>query len=142
MPEYIKPTVDTKFHIDFDWWQQQKRSLRVHLMSHLCSECRAQYADQPPQEIDWIDPYTAEVKRVDIMWEAVRTCCESRADYITPQSPFTAAVFRTFVANDNTPLTPAEMQQTLSWKSGAAILRIIGGHEVYYGIRPIPGSKK
>jgi hypothetical protein len=111
-------------------------------MSHLCPECRAQYADRPPQEIDWVDPYTAEVKRVDSLWEAVRTCCEPRADTITPQTPFTAAAFLTFVANDNAPLTPTEMQQTLSWKSAATILRIIGGREVYYGIRPVPGSKK
>ncbi len=142
MPEYVKPTLDTKFHIDFDWWRQQKRSIRVHLMSHLCPECRAQYADQPPQDIDWVDPYTGEVQRVDILWEAVRSCCQSHSDDITPQTPLTAAAFRTFVGNDNTPLSPTEMHQTLNWKSAEAILRVIGGREVYYGIRPIPGSKK
>jgi hypothetical protein len=137
MAEYIKPTLDTKFHIDFDWWQQQNRKLRVHLASHLCPDCRGRYADAPPQEIDWVDPSTGEVKHVDALWEVIRACCSQRGDYVTPQTPLAFAVFLTFVANDNTPLTPVELQEILEHKSATTILRTLASHQIYYGIRPV-----
>jgi len=142
MAEYVRPTLDTKFHIDFDWWQQQKRSLRVHLQAHLCPGCRAQYADQPAEDIDWVDPSTGEVKRIDRLWEVVRACCAQRDEAITSQTPFTAAVFLTFVANDNTPLTPLELHQKLFWRPAQTILQTFSGRETFYGIRPAPGAKK
>jgi hypothetical protein len=137
MAEYIKPTLDTKFHIDFDWWQQQNRKLRVHLVSHLCPQCRSRYADAPPQEIDWVHPSTGEVKRVDALWDVIRSCCSQRDDYITPQTPLAFAVFLAFVANDNVPLTPVELQEVVGHNPAATILRTLAGHQIYYGIRPV-----
>ena len=34
----IKPTLQTPFHIDFDWWQKSERDWHVYLRSLLCSE--------------------------------------------------------------------------------------------------------
>jgi hypothetical protein len=137
MARYVKPNLDTKFHIDFDWWEQNGRNLRVDLQAQLCSECRAQYADSPPEEIDWVSPDTGEVKRVDILWHVIRTHCSQQPDYITEHTPVTTAVFRIFLANDNVPLTPVGLHQILGRKSPGLILRTIGGHQIYKGIRPV-----
>lgn len=137
MARYVKPTLDTKFHIDFDWWQQRRQNLRVHLSAHLCSECRAKYADSPPEEIDWVSPDTGEVRRVDILWHVIRTHCSQQPDYITDRTPLTTAVFRILLANDNTPLTPIGLHQVLGRKSPSLILRTISGRQIYNGIRPV-----
>jgi hypothetical protein len=144
MADYIKPTLDTKFRIDFDWWQQQNRKLRVHLSSRLCPECRSKYAETPARDIDWVDPYTGEVKPIDSLWEVIRTCCSQHSDYITPQTPLVFAVFLTFIANDNTPLTPVELRDTLGNRPAATILRTLSSHEVFYGLRPVrmPAMRK
>jgi len=137
MGEYIKPTIDTKFHIDFDWWQEQGRSLDAYLISRLCPECKQKYNESAPELIDWVDPYSGEVRRLPALWETVRSCCSQHPDYITPQTPLTYAVFLTFVACDNKPLTPVELHEQLPYRPAAMILRTLAGHQIYYGIRPV-----
>jgi len=137
MARYVKPTLETKFHIDFDWWQQQGQNLRVHLYTLLCPECQVKYTDSQSQEIDWVNLDTGEVKRVDALWEVIRNHCSQRPDYITAHTPLTASVFRIFLANDNTPLTPIELHQVLGRKSPSLILGTIGGGQVYKGIKPV-----
>ena len=34
----VKPTLNTPFHIDFDWWQKNDREWRVHMISCLPAE--------------------------------------------------------------------------------------------------------
>ena len=137
MARYIKPTLDTKFHIDFDWWQEKGRNLRVYLESQLCPECRAEHANRPPEAIDWVSLDTGEVEQVDVLWHVIRTHCSQRPDYITEHTPLTTAIFRILVANDNTPLTPSGLHQILRRKSPILILRTISGREVFMGIRPV-----
>jgi hypothetical protein len=137
MARYIKPTLETKFHIDFNWWQQQGRNLRVYLHSQLCPECQAKYADSAPEEFDWVSLDTGEISRVDVLWEVIRTHCSQQPDYITDYTPLTTAVFRIFLANDNTPLTPMGLQQILGRKTPSVILRTIGRRQVYMGIKPV-----
>jgi hypothetical protein len=137
MARYVKPSLDTKFHIDFDWWQQQGRNLRVHLYSQLCPECQAEYADRSPEEFDWVSLDTGEIKRIDSLWHVIRTHCSQQPDYLPDRLPLTTAVFRVFLANDNTPLTPSGLHQVLGRKAPGLILRTIGGRQVYMGIRPV-----
>ena len=141
MAAFVKPTLATKFHIDFDWWQKQARSLRVYLFSHLCVACAARYADSAPHPMDWVDPYTGEVKQVDVLWDVIRDCCSHQDDFTTPQTPLAVAALLTFIANDNMPLTPVELHETISVsRSPEIILRTLGGRQVYYGIRPVRTS--
>lgn len=63
---FLKPSVKTPFHIDFDWWKQNERDWHVFLRSLLCPEHQAVFADaEEGTMIDWVDPQTAEVKPVD-----------------------------------------------------------------------------
>lgn len=137
MGEYIKPTIETKFHIDFDWWQEQGRSLDTYLLSRLCSECKHKYSEGELELIDWVDPYSGEVRRLPALWETIRSCCSQRPDYITPQTPLTYAAFLTFVAYDNKPLTPVELHKPLPDRPASMILRTLAGPQIYYGIRPV-----
>lgn len=137
MPTWVRPTVNTKFHIDFDWWAEQGRDFRVQLLSHLCRECRAGFENyRETGLIDWIDDNTGEVTRVDGLWHSLRTCCSTKPDYINELTPLMTAVFRTFLANGNEPLTPAELSERLH-RPAETILRTIAGPRIYEGIRPL-----
>jgi hypothetical protein len=135
---WVKPTVDTKFHIDRDWWNEKGRNFRVHLLSHLCAECQARYKNyQEADVIDWIDADTGEVSQVDGLWHSLRVCCSRKPDYVDDLTPLTTAIFRTFLANGNSPLSPAELAKQLN-RPAETILRTIGGFNVYNGIKPVP----
>src|SRR5690606_38282612 len=72
MAKRIKPTLDTRFHIDYEWWERQGGDLRVYLISHLAPEQRELFVDNRDiEEVDWIDPVTAEVTRVDALQRAL-----------------------------------------------------------------------
>lgn len=138
MARWIKPDLETKFHIDFSWWEREGRDLRVYLQSHLCSECKTIYTNhRGSEEVDWIDPETAEVTRVDALWQSLRTHCQQRPDFITETTPLTEAVFRAFLANGNTPLSAIELHEILGSRTPETILRTLGGRKVYRGIRPV-----
>jgi hypothetical protein len=137
MARYVKPNLDTRFHIDFDWWEQKGWDLQIHLHAQLCSECRAKYDNKPAEKIDWVSLDTGEVRQIDILWNVIRTHCSQQPDYITERTPLIAAVFRIFLANDNTPLTPRGLHQVLGRKSPELILRTIGGRQIHMGIRPV-----
>jgi hypothetical protein len=138
MARWVRPTLDTKYHIDFDWWTEQNLDFRVYLSSQLCAECRERYADHRLSElVDWVDPATAEVKRVDALWQALKSCCSMKPDYISDTTPLTAAIFRVFLANDNSPLTPGELAAKLKRSTPEDILRVLSKGQAYRGIRPV-----
>jgi hypothetical protein len=136
MTKWVRPQIDTKFHIDPDWWEEKGHNFRLHLLSHLCSDCQERYKNYHEAElIDWIDVETGEVSQVDGLWHSLRICCSQKLDYINELTPLTTAVFRTFLANGNSPLTPAEMEQRLG-RPANTILRTLSSPRVYKGIRP------
>jgi hypothetical protein len=61
----VKPSTDTHFHIDFDWWRQNENDWHVHLRSSLCPQHQSMFSDWKDTFIDWIDPQTAEVVQMD-----------------------------------------------------------------------------
>ena len=138
MARWTRPTLNTQFHIDFDWWDKDHRDLRVYLQQHLCAECRAVFTSHLGSEtVDWVDPETAEVRAVDGLWHALRTHCSALPEYITETTPLTDAVFRTFLANGNEPLTPIELGAELN-RTPRLILQVLGRGRIYDGIRPAP----
>lgn len=134
----LRPTIETKFHIDMDWWEEQGRNLRFHLHSRLCPDCRAIYSSyEDAGDVDWVDDLTAEVTRVDALRHTLRTCCGTKPDYITEDMPFAEAIFRVFLANGNSPLTPLELNQMLDRRPPTTILRMLTQARTYNGIKPI-----
>jgi hypothetical protein len=133
----VKPTLQTRFHIDFDWWGEKDRDWRVYLQSLLCPEHQAAFAEMPDDHlVDFVDPVTAEVQRVDGLQHVLISHCAKTPGFITTHTTMVDAVFRTFLANGNVPMTPAELAAQLN-RSPDLILRTLTGERVYRGLRPI-----
>ncbi len=136
-PRWQRPTIDTKLHIDMEWWEHNELDFDFYVREALCDECRADFEDyRNIGEIDWVDEDTGEVARVDGLWHALRTCCSSKPGYISPNTPIVEAVFRTFLANGNQPLSASELYERLDRRPPATLLRMLTGGPVYLGIRP------
>jgi hypothetical protein len=133
----LKPTLETKFHIDYDWWRRENRDLKAYLISHLPPEKRAQFEGNAPQElIDWIDPETAEVRRLDALQHAIAQAAND-PNFLSEHTPLVDAVFRVFLANGNKPLSAEELSRYLPRRSPQLILRTLSSPTVYKGIRPV-----
>jgi hypothetical protein len=134
---YYRSTVDTKFHIDMRWWEESERNIRVYMREALCDECRNDFDGANTGEIDWVDEQTGEVTRVDGLVHALRTCCSVKSGYITPSTPIIDAMFRTFLANGNKPLSVRELYELLDRRPPEVLLRMLTAGPVYMGIRRV-----
>lgn len=132
----IKPTLHTSFHIDYKWWQQHDNNWRVHLLSCLCKEHKAVYSHVSEIVwLDWVDPETAEVQLIDEIQHTLMTHCAKEPDFLTVQTTLVDAVFRVFISNGNSPMTPIELSAMIG-KPPEMILRTLSGPKVYKGLRP------
>lgn len=133
----VRPTTQTHFHIDFRWWQLRDRDWRVFLQSLLCLEHQQAFADLPDDKmVDFVDPFTAEVQRVDGLQHVLITHCAKLDGFISPHTTLVDAIFRIFLANGNIPMTPLELSQQ-SGRSPDLILRVLTGDQIYRGLRPV-----
>lgn len=132
----VKIRHDVQYHIDYDWWDRTGRDLRVYLQSHLCKEHQELFSDYGGEEqIDWIDPRTAEVRLVDGLEHTLHTHCSLQEEYITSGTSLVDAVFRVFLANGNSPLTADELASIIGQRP-ETIGRTLGGGRIYKGLRP------
>jgi hypothetical protein len=135
----IKPTIDTPFHIDFVWWKQHDNNWRIFLHDCLCSIHQAKFTNLDDESwVDWIDPETAEVARVDGLQHILMSHCAKQSDFLTNNSSLVDAVFRAFLANGNTPLSPNELAPQIH-RPADTILKTLTGPQLYKGIRPCHG---
>ncbi len=133
----IKPNLQTPFHIDFDWWKQNENDWHVHLRGLLCAEHRDKLVNMPSGTmIDYVDPETAEVQLMDGLQQVILSHCARQPDFVTGQTQLVEGVFRIFLANGNTPLSPMELAERLGRPSNT-ILITLSGPRVYRGLRPI-----
>ncbi len=132
-----KPTLQTKFHIDFNWWTQSDQDWKVYLRNLLCFEHQQTFANfQGDSSLDWVDPETAEVQRVDGLQNILITHCAKQPDFITEYTTMVDALFRIFLSNGNEPLSPMQLGERLG-RPPATILNLLSGRQVYRGIRPV-----
>ena len=134
---FVKPTLETRFHIDYDWWDQQALDLNVKLLGHLCAEHREAYAGQDVSEkIDWIDWNTGEVEQVDGLRYIIATHCSKQTGYIKEAATLVESIFRVFLSNGNKPLTSKELSAFVG-RMPEHILRVLSGSRVRNGLRPV-----
>ncbi|MCL4528464.1 MAG: hypothetical protein M1282_03525 [Chloroflexi bacterium] len=137
----LKPGIQTPFHIDFAWWEQNDRDWHVYLRSLLCPEHQQALADlQEGAMIDWVDPQTAEVKPVDGIQHALMSHCALQPDFVTEHTTVVEAVFRNFLVSGNQPMSAADLSKKLN-RPAETILRTLTGPRVYRGLRPVTASK-
>jgi hypothetical protein len=136
----IKPKLSTPFKIDFDWWMHHDRDWRVYLRSFLCEQHQAMFEDMDNDEqIDWVDPDTAEVTQVDGLQHVLITHCAKQENFLTSKTALVDSVFRVFLSNGNKPMNSEELGEILG-RPASTILRTLSGVRVYKGIRPITGK--
>jgi hypothetical protein len=132
----VKPTVDTPFHIDFEWWKQHDSNWKVYLLGCLCSmhQIALKNLDSNAQ-IDWIDEETAEVQTIDGLQHILITHCAKQPGFISDHTALVDTVFRVLLANGNVPLSSHELS-TLTGRPAETILRTFAGTTTYKGVRP------
>jgi hypothetical protein len=132
----VKPTLETEYHIDFNWWAHHDRNWRVYLRNYLCAEHKEAFAEIDADElVDWVDPDSAEVHKVDGLQHILISHCAKQESFITHQTTLVDSIFRIFLSNGNSPLNPIELGEQLG-RDAQIILRTISGTRVYRGIRP------
>jgi hypothetical protein len=133
----VKPTLQTPFHIDFEWWKQQEKNWRVYLVGYLCPDHQSAYADSGVNTwIDWVDPETAEVSLVDGLQHTLITHCAKQPDFVSLNTSLVDSVFRLLLAHGNNALTPERLSE-LTGRPAETILRTLSGSVIYKGIRPL-----
>ena len=85
--------------------------------------------------MDWVDPDTAEVRRIDALQQALTRAAKD-PQYISEHTTLVDAVFRIFLANGNKPLSPRELGERIN-RPAQVILKTLGGTQIYKGIRPL-----
>lgn len=137
---FIRPTVDTPFHIDFQWWQENDSNWRIFLQSYLCEKHQELFKDQDDTVvIDAIDQETAEVTQVDGLLYELMHHCAAQKDFIQYNMPLIAKVFRVFLAYDNKPMSPNQLAELVN-KPARTVLVTLTGPQTYKGIRVFQGK--
>lgn len=133
----VKPTLQTPFHIDFDWWKQNDRSWQVYLKSYLTEEDLENLLNAGEQQlIDIVDMETAEIHQVDGLQHLLITKYANRDDFITESTSVAESIFRLLLASGNIPLTAVEIGEKLG-RDPKTILLMLSGPRVTKGIRPM-----
>lgn len=132
----LKPTLDTKFHIDYSWWNKSSEDLRMYLLSHLLPEQRERLShNDEVRTLDYIDPDTGEVLQLDELGLAIQIAAED-PNFINEQTSLVDSIFRVFLASGNLPMTPEELAERTG-RSAQTILKTLSGKQIYKGIRPV-----
>lgn len=134
----VKPTLDTPFHIDFNWWSQNDQEWRVHLLGLLTTEEQERFANiiEGDELVDWVDPETGEVLQVDGLQHVLITHTAQKEGFLAEHTALTEAIFRLLLKSGNSPMNVVEIADALG-RDPKHILRTLSGRRVYRGIRPI-----
>ena len=131
----IKPSVDTRFYIDYDWWEESRDDLQVYLLTHLSPEQQQAMQNRDLREVfDYVHPETGEVFQLDSLRLAIRESSKGQ-EFIGENIGLIDSVFRALLVNSNQPLSARELGNATG-RDPQTILKTIGGMRVYRGIRP------
>jgi hypothetical protein len=132
----VKPTLDTRYRVDYSWWDRTGEDLRVYLLSHLLPEQRERLSQTTENRVvDFIDPETGEVTQLDELGLAIQLAAKD-PNFINPHTSLVDSIFRVFLANGNEPLSPRELEERTG-RSASTILKTLSGGRIYKGIRPV-----
>lgn len=134
-PVLKRATEDTRFYIDYDWWERSNLDLKTYLYSRLELDDDLQL-DANMDKVDLVDDETAEVRQVDGFQYVLQTYFSQLPQDFSARTSMVDAVFCVLLANANQPMTAREIAGRLQ-RQPEVILRTLGGPQVYQGIRPL-----
>jgi hypothetical protein len=130
-------TEDTKFRIDYDWFEKNGQDVHVLIAKCLTPEQIEAAGDESlSATFDSVDPETAEVSRVTRAMQMIRAERAHDPEFISPQTPVTEAAFRAFLLNNNVSMSAAELALRIG-RTPKEIIDRLGGRVVYNGIKPL-----
>lgn len=132
----IKPTLTTRFHIDYGWWEQNSQDLKSEI-AKMCEEIDIvlPVSRAPGELLDWVNPRTGQVLQVDNSDYVFLSQCTTHPEYITERLSLIDAVFRALLGAGNQPMTPIALAE-VTGRDAKVILQTLSGRTVYKGIRP------
>lgn len=126
---------DTRFYIDYDWWQASNRSLQSYLQTSLGNDITI---ENSVEDIDLIDSKTGEVKQVSgFEFTVQRILSELPTNYMERLSLIDRCFF-TLLRNGNRPMTISELSEEVG-RDPDTIIRTLKPPRVYRGLRPFVG---
>lgn len=128
-------TADTRFYVDYTWWEESNIDLRTYLFTRLGIGQDAD-TDNDKSEIDMVDPTTGEVRRVDSFQYMLQSYFAQLPDDFFTQTSFVDAAFCVLLANANQPLSAREIAERVE-RPVDMVVRTLGGSTTYQGIKPI-----
>lgn len=128
-------TADTKFYIDYNWWDEGHLDLKTYLLARLSLGGEAGQ-EMPAERIDLIDSKTGEVRQVDAFQYLIRNYFNRHGNDLATQGSVVDAVFSVLLANGNEPMTAAEIAEQVQ-RPTDLLVKTFGGPQIYHGIRPL-----
>lgn len=130
-----RPTADTKFYIDYDWWDESNLDIKTYLLTRLAITDEIE-VDPDMEFVDLVDPRTGEVRRVDGFQYVVQAYFHQMPDDFIAHASLVDAAFCVLLANANQPMTAAEIAERIG-RHTDVVVRTLGGTKIYQGIRPL-----
>ncbi|MCA9979429.1 MAG: hypothetical protein KDD89_01290 [Anaerolineales bacterium] len=128
---------DTKFHIDYSWWEKSTLDLKSYLVARLQAlGINEINLDMDMDEVDLVDMETGEVSRVDGFQYMVQTYFQQLPEDFAQRSSLVDAVFCVLLANANQPMTVQEVSHAIG-RDPDVVLRTLNGPRIYQGITPL-----
>lgn len=128
-------TPETRFYIDYDWWDESNLDLKTYLYTRW-SVPEDSSSELDAEKVDLVDSRTGAVRQVDAFQYIVQSTYKRHADDGVQQGSLVDMVFGVLLANDNQPLTMAEIAAEVE-RPTDLLLRTFGGSHIYNGIRPL-----
>ncbi len=128
-------TPDSKFYIDFEWWESSNLDLKTYLMTRLQIGDESEL-DSDIEYVDLVDGQTGEVRRVDGFQYLIQAYFRQLPDDFVLNASLVDAAFCVLLSNANQPMTGREIAERIQ-KPAKVVVRTLGGTTVYQGIRPV-----
>lgn len=128
-------TPNSKFYIDFDWWESSNLDLKTYLITRLQIDDESEL-DSDLEFVDLVDTQTGEVRRVDGFQYLIQAYFRQLPDDFVTNASLVDAAFCVLLSNANQPMTGHEIASRIK-RSPDVVVRTLGGTKVYQGIRPI-----
>lgn len=131
----IRTTANTRFYIDFDWWERSNLDLKTYLVTRFAMgddvSLEAEF-----ERVDLVDPNTGEVHQVDGFQYLIQAYFHRLPQDFVTQASLVDAAFCVILANANQPMSAKEIAGRVG-RSVEVVIRTLGGTNIYQGIRPI-----
>lgn len=130
-----RTTPDTKFFIDFEWWEESNLDLKTYLLSRFALDDES-VLETEFDKVDLVDPQTGEVHQVDGFQYLIRAYFHRLPDDFIAHASLVDASFCVLLSNANQPMSAREIAKRIG-RPANVVVRTLGGTTIYQGIRPI-----